>query len=132
MEMPNFLSYFEGHYMVVMPPVLWRGMLGQVTKFIYRRDPGYAYTLRTEINPIWIRSRFQEINRLTPVKLISTGADIFRERLEDPFEFETSVVKSKLGSLLKAVQRLNIGNWIGWTITGLQGYYPMYVTARRL
>ena len=28
MEMPNFLSYFEGHYMIVMPPILWKGMLG--------------------------------------------------------------------------------------------------------
>jgi SAM-dependent methyltransferase len=132
MEMPNFLSYFEGHYMVVTPPLLWRGMLGQVIKFIYRRDPRYADTLRTEINPIWIRSTFQEINRRMPVKLMSTGGEIFRERLQEPFVFETSVVKSKVGSLVKAVQALNIGNWIGWTITGLQGYYPMYVTARRL
>jgi SAM-dependent methyltransferase len=132
MEMPNFLSYFEGHYMVVIPPVLWRGMLSQVIKFIYRRDPGYADTLRTEINPIWIRSTFQEINRTMPVKLISTGGEIFRQRLREPFVFETSVVKSKLGSLINTVQALNIGNWIGWTFTALQGYYPMYVTARRL
>ena len=132
MEMPNFLPYFEGHYMVVMPPVLWRGMLGQVIKFIYRRDPCYADTLRTEINPIWIRSTFREIDRLMPVKLMSTGGEIFRQRLREPFVFETSVVKSKLGSLINTVQALNVGNWIGWTFTALQGYYPMYVTARRL
>jgi SAM-dependent methyltransferase len=132
MEMPNFLSYFEGHYMVVMPPLLWRGMLGQVVKFVYRRDPRYADTLRTEINPIWIRSTFQEINQRMPVKLVSTGGEVFRERLQEPFAFETSVVKSKIGTLVKTVQTLNIGNWIGWTITALQGYYPMYVTARRL
>ena len=132
MEMPNFLSYFEGHYMVVMPPLLWRGMLGQVIKFIYRRDPTYAATLRTEINPIWIRSTFRDINKAVPVRLVSTGGEIFRERLKEPFVFETSVVKSKLGSLVRTVQALNIGNWIGWMITGLRGYYPMYVTARRL
>ena len=132
MEMPNFLSYFEGHYMVVIPPVLWKGMLGQVMKFVYRRDPSYAGTLRTEINPIWIRSTLQEINQRMPVKLVSTGGDVFRERLKEPFAFETSVVKSKIGTLVKTVQTLNIGNWIGWTITALQGYYPMYVTARRL
>jgi SAM-dependent methyltransferase len=132
MEMPNFLSYFEGHYMVVIPPVLWKGMLGQVIKFIYRRDPSYARTLRTEINPIWIRSTFQEINRVVPVELISTGGDIFRERLQEPFVFETSVVKSRVGTLVRAVQALNVGNWIGWTITGLQGFYPMYVTVRRI
>jgi SAM-dependent methyltransferase len=132
MEMPNFLSYFEGHYMVVVPPLLWRGMLGQIIKFIYRRDSRYADTLRTEINPIWIRSTFREINRVTPVKLMSTGGEIFRQRLREPFIFETSVVKSKLGSLINTVQALNVGNWIGWTFTALQGYYPMYVTARRL
>lgn len=132
MEMPNFLSYFEGHYMVVMPPVLWKGMLGQVIRFIYRRDPRYADTLRTEINPVWMRSTFQEINRVMPVKLLSTGGEVFRDRLREPFVFETSVVKSKVGTLVRAIQAMNIGNWIGWTITVLQGYYPMYVTARRL
>jgi ubiquinone/menaquinone biosynthesis C-methylase UbiE len=131
MEMPNFLSYFEGHYMIVMPPILWKGMLGQVVKFLYRRDPAYAATLRTEINPIWIRSTFRALNRTQPVELISTGAEVFRDRLKEPFVFETSVVQSKVGSLIKAVQALNIGNWIGWAITGVQGYYPMYVTARR-
>jgi hypothetical protein len=35
----NFLSYFEGHYMVVMPPVLWRGMLGQVDLALRIRIP---------------------------------------------------------------------------------------------
>jgi ubiquinone/menaquinone biosynthesis C-methylase UbiE len=131
MEMPNFLSYFEGHYMIVMPPILWKGMLGQVVKFLYRRDPAYAATLRTEINPIWIRSTFRALNRTQPVELISTGAEVFRDRLKEPFVFETSVVQSKVGGLIKAVQALNIGNWIGWAITGVQGYYPMYVTARR-
>jgi len=131
MEMPNFLSYFEGHYMIVMPPILWKGMLGQVVKFLYRRDPAYAATLRTEINPIWIRSTFRALNRTEPVELISTGGEVFRDRLKEPFVFETSVVQSKVGGLIKAVQALNIGNWIGWAITGVQGYYPMYVTARR-
>ena len=131
MEMPNFLSYFEGHYMIVMPPILWKGMLGQVVKFLYRRDPAYAATLRTEINPIWIRSTFRALNRTQPVELISTGGEVFRDRLKEPFVFETSVVQSKVGGLIKAVQALNIGNWIGWAITGVQGYYPMYVTARR-
>ncbi len=71
MEMPNFLSYFEGHYMIVMPPLLWKGMLRQVIRYIYRRDPSYADTLRTEINPPWIRSTFRKLNRTMPVELIS-------------------------------------------------------------
>ena len=124
MEMPNFLSYFEGHYMVVVPPLLWRGMLGQVIKLIYRRDPRYADTLRPEINPDLDPINVPEINRTMPVKLISTGGEIFRERLREPFVFETSVVKSKLGTLVRAVQALNVGNWIGWTITGCKGTTP--------
>ncbi|MEO6829153.1 MAG: class I SAM-dependent methyltransferase [Acidobacteriaceae bacterium] len=132
MEMPNFLSYFEGHYMIVMPPVLWRGMLGQVVRFLYRRDPRYARTLRTEIDPMWIRAAFRKINHTMPVRLTSIGAEVFRERLKEPFVFETSIVQSKLAPLIKTLQALNAGNWIGWVITGLQGNYPMYVTARRL
>jgi hypothetical protein len=27
MEMPNYLSYFEGHYLVFQPPIIWKPML---------------------------------------------------------------------------------------------------------
>ena len=53
-EFPNFLSYFEGHYFVPQPPLIWRWMLPLWVRLL-GRDPAYARTLRTEMNPIWCR-----------------------------------------------------------------------------
>src|SRR5205823_1401841 len=54
-ELPNFLTPFEGHYLAIMPPAFWKGLLPWYVKHILRRDPAFARTLRTEINPIWIQ-----------------------------------------------------------------------------
>src|SRR6185437_15453833 len=45
-EFPNFLSYFEGHYLVLQPPLIWRWMLPAWVRLL-GRDPAYAHTLRT-------------------------------------------------------------------------------------
>jgi SAM-dependent methyltransferase len=49
-EMPNFLSYFEGHYLVPQPPLVARWLLPFWLRLL-GRDPAFARTLRTEINP---------------------------------------------------------------------------------
>ena len=60
-EMPNFLAYFEGHYMVLEPPILWKGLLPFWIKHVCRRDDHFARTLRTEINPIWIKPKLKRL-----------------------------------------------------------------------
>lgn len=126
-EMPNFLSYFEGHYNVVQPPILWRWVLPQWVRLL-GRDPAFAKTLRTEINPPWCRRAVREISAKYPVRLISLGDDIFLDRLEQPFQFETQRTAGALGRLVGSVQRLNVGNWIGRLIVAAQGHYPIYLT----
>ena len=129
-EVPNFLSYFEGHYLLPQPPLVWRWMLPRWVR-IFRRDPSFAFTLRTEINPIWCRRAVKQINKKYPVKLLSLGAEFFLDRLTRPFEFEMERTAIRLGSLIRIVQTLNIGNWMGRLIVLAQGHYPIYLTLRR-
>ncbi len=129
-EVPNYLSYFEGHYMIPQPPLVWRWILPAWVR-LWGRDPAFAYTMRTEINPIWCRRAIEQINRKYPVTLISTGSEVFLERLVKPFEFEMERTASKLGRLIRFVQVVNVGNWIGRLIVLAQGHYPIYLTARR-
>jgi len=132
MEMPNFLSYYEGHYNVLQPPILWKPILPLWVKWVFRRDPAFARTLHTEINPLWCRRSVAELNRVYPVELISLGQDLFLERLRDAFRFETEGVAGKIGSVIRLLQTANQGNWIGRLIVAAQGYYPIYLTLRKL
>ncbi len=129
-EMPNFLSYYEGHYLVPQPPILWGSMLAQWVRLL-GRDPSFARTMRTEINPVWCRRTVKKVSRKYPVKLLSLGDEIFLDRLAQPFQFEMERTASKLQNIIQIMQRLNVGNWIGHTIVAAQGYYPIYLTLRR-
>jgi|HubBroStandDraft_1064217.scaffolds.fasta_scaffold03180_6 SAM-dependent methyltransferase len=129
-EMPNFLSYFEGHYMIPQPPILWRSLLPHWVR-VFGRDPSFARTLRTEINPVWCRRAVKQLNRKYPVQLISLGDDCFLDRLAQPFQFEAQSTARKLQTIIAVAQRLNVGNWIGHVIVAAQGYYPIYLTLRR-
>jgi ubiquinone/menaquinone biosynthesis C-methylase UbiE len=132
MEMPNFLSYFEGHYMVLQPPILWNWMLVRWVQLIFRRDPAFARTLQTRINPIWCRRTVAKLGRTCPLKLLSLGEDLFLERLSQVFTFETEVVAGKLQGLIAALKKVNRGNWVGHFIVACQGHYPIYMTIRKL
>jgi SAM-dependent methyltransferase len=130
-EIPNYLSYFEGHYMVPQPPIIFRSWLPLWVKYICRRDPAFARTLRTELNPFWCRRAVRELDSTYRVELLTLGEDLFLERLSQPFQFEMKQVRGKLQTAISAFQRINIGNWIGKLVVATQGYYPMYLTLWR-
>lgn len=129
-EVPNYLSYFEGHYLVPQPPLIWRWMLPQWVRLL-GRDPAFAYTMRTEINPIWCRRAVKQIDKRYPVELLSVGAEVFLDRLTRPFEFEMERTATRLNRVIRIVQSINIGNWIGHLIVLAQGHYPIYLTIRK-
>lgn len=131
MEMPNYLSYFEGHYMVVSPPILWKPMLGWWVRVVFRRDPAFASTLQTGINPIWCRRQVKELSRRYCVEQVSLGEDMFLKRLSAAYVFEAQVVQGSIGRLMKLVQAVNLGNWIGHLLVGLQAHYPIYLRIRK-
>lgn len=130
-EVPNFLSWFEGHYMVFQPPILSRWMLPFWIRYIYGRDPAYARTLRTYINPVWLRRTLNRISRQYPLTIVSTGEELFLERFARPFRFEMNRTGRKLETLVLMAQKLNVGNWIGRSIVLLKGHYPLFFTVRR-
>ena len=131
-EMPNFLSYFEGHYLVPQPPILFPKMLEIWVRYLFGRDPAFAKTLHREINPFWCRRGVKELQKRFPVRLVSLGEEIFLERLRQPFEFENRTVGSKLGRVVRILQAINFGNWVGRLVVALRGYYPIYLTVGRL
>jgi SAM-dependent methyltransferase len=132
MEMPNFLSYFEGHYLVLQPPILWNSMLAWWVWIVFRRDPAFARTLQTKINPIWCKRTVAKLGRTCPLELVSLGEDLFLERLSQVFTFETQMVAGRLRRIMVALKKVNRGNWVGRLIVACQGHYPIYLTIRKL
>ena len=132
MEIPNFLSYFEGHYLVLQPPIFWKPMLGWWVYLVFRRDPAFARTLQTRVNPIWCRRTIAKLDQIYRLELVSLGEELFLERLSQAFTFETQTVAGRLHGIIAAIRGLNRGNWIGHLIVACQGHYPIYLTVRKL
>ena len=131
-EIPNFLSFFEGHYYVLMPPIWWRGLLPFWLKWVYRRDPSFARTFRTEMNPIWLRRTIGELNKETPVELVSLGEELFRERLDSAsFKFDQEACQSRIQRLINLLLKLNRGNLVANSLILLQAHYPLFLTVRK-
>jgi ubiquinone/menaquinone biosynthesis C-methylase UbiE len=129
MEIPNYLSYFEGHYMIPQPPVVSNRFLALWAKF-WGRDEAFAYSLKL-VNPIWCRKMVHQIGKLYKISLLSMGEDLFLERLSQPYRFETQISAGKLAMSIRMLQTLNFGNWIGKLIVTANGFYPIYLTLRR-
>jgi SAM-dependent methyltransferase len=129
-EIPNYLSFFEGHYYVLQPPMLskqalafWVHLLG--------RDPSFAHTLNM-INPIWCKDVTKRLNKNHSVELLSVGEDIFLDRLnQKPFVYHR-LSTFALTPVFNLIQRLNFGNWIGNTFCKLQTFYPIFWTIRKI
>jgi hypothetical protein len=64
--------------------------------------------------------------------VLSLGDDIFLERLAVPFTFETKGVAGRLAPIVRIVQACNRWNWMGKLIVAARGYYPLYITVRRV
>jgi ubiquinone/menaquinone biosynthesis C-methylase UbiE len=130
-EVPNYLSYYEGHYLIPQPPIIWRGLLASWVKWVYRRDPSFARTLRTEINPIWLRKNLREVAQEYPLEVLTLGEERFLARLARPFVFQTDAVRGVARGTIKLLQALNYKNWIGHLIVKLNGHYPIILIATR-
>ena len=69
MEMPNYLSYFEGALpCVLQPPIICKPLLPFWVRFVCRKDPSFAKTLQTCINPIWCRRMVRKLSRTYSVE----------------------------------------------------------------
>jgi ubiquinone/menaquinone biosynthesis C-methylase UbiE len=131
MEMPNHLSYFEGHYLLPQPPLISRKILPAWVR-LFGRDPAFAKTIQTQINPNWLRRELERIASHYTIEVVSLGEDVFLDRLSQPFTFETKGAGSRLGRPVRDLQRVNYRNWIGKLIVLMRGHFPLYVTVRRV
>lgn len=128
---PNYHSYFDGHYAVFHPPLIFKGFFPWYVKHIWRRDPEFAKTLRTELNVSWTKQQLKYLKTKYQIKVLSLGEDIFLDRMQT-LDFET------WGGLTKVQKTLNLINNIGLigiaakVILSLRGWNPIILTLRKL
>src|SRR4051812_5417066 len=104
---PNYLSYFDGHYAALHPPVFSNAFFRWWMKRVYRKDPAFAATIRTEVNAVWARRQLAEIARTTPLTVRTLGAEKFRERMTN-VDVSRWMALRVVGRLVRAARALRL------------------------
>ena len=127
---PNYLSYFDGHHAAFHPPILVNGFFRWWIKWIYRRDPTFAATIRTEINPRWVRRQLKAIGYAVPLTVHTLGEAKFLERMDNA-DVGRWMALGVLGRMVALLRRLRINRLLARLIVALQGWTPLIITVTK-
>ncbi|MGE3332767.1 MAG: methyltransferase domain-containing protein [Rhodospirillaceae bacterium] len=127
---PNYLSYFDGHYAAFHPPIFSNAFFRWWIKWVWRRDPTFAGTIRTEINPVWVRKQLKLIGKAVPISIHTLGQDKFRERMKTA-DVPGMRGLSVIARLVGAARRLGLSAAAAEIMILAQGWTPLIITVRR-
>lgn len=129
---PNHLSWFDGHYGVFHPPLLFRGLFPFWVRWVYGRDPAFARTLRTEINPFWMRRQLRTLAPRFPNEMLDMGAATFRDRLTGRAAYTEWGTLGRVGRLVRLFRRVGLARLAAEVLIATRGWTPLILTLRRL
>lgn len=127
---PNYHSYYDGHYGVLHPPIVSRGFFPWYVKWIWRRDPEFARTLRTELNVGWVKRQIRALQRDVGIEVLGLGDDLFLERMTS-LDFATWATLGRVKRVLDLIGNRRIRRLLGRLIIALRGWTPIVLTLRK-
>ncbi len=128
---PNYRSYYDGHYGVFHPPVMWSGFFPWYVRWIWRRDPAFARTLRTELNVGWTVRALRQLSGFHKFELLGLGEDIFRQRMVS-LDFGTWASLGRIKRPLLLIANRRARALLARLIIGIHGWTPVILTLRKL
>jgi ubiquinone/menaquinone biosynthesis C-methylase UbiE len=127
---PNYLSYFDGHYGALHPPIFSNRFFQGWMKWVYRKDPSFAATIRTQVNPVWARRQLRAIGRTTPLTIHTLGEAKFIERM-DTVQIGQWMRMGVVSNLVHIARSLRINKLLARLIVLLQGWTPLIITVTK-
>jgi ubiquinone/menaquinone biosynthesis C-methylase UbiE len=128
---PNFHSFYDGHYAVMHPPIPSNNFFQWYVRTIFRRDPTFAKTLRTELNVIWTRRLINDLKKKYNFETISMGEEIFYERMATS-NFETWGGLTIIGTLLSIARRIKLNRIAAYIMLRTLSWAPIILTINKL
>jgi ubiquinone/menaquinone biosynthesis C-methylase UbiE len=127
---PNYGSFFDGHYICFyfpyQPKWLWKLWL----KYILKRDPSFVDTLRTEINYFSIKKYLKPFLDDNKIEIISFGEDVFKDRMKN-INFSSWGGLTKVKKWVKILHKFKITNLAIWFLIFIKAYSPIILTIRK-
>lgn len=130
MIFPNYHSFFDGHYAVFHPPILCRNFFPWYVKFLWRKNPDFARTLRTELNVWWTAKLMKKLEGKYHFDILSLGEEVFLERMKT-IKFESWAGLGKIKRMLMLLKKTGINNLIAHVMIMTKTWTPIILTVRK-
>ena len=119
---PNYGSFFEGHYAIPWIPYLNKS-LARLYLRLWGRDPSFINTIQF-LNFYTVRKWISERN---DVKVITYGADIFRERMLS-LQIKEWAGLGRIKRWMEVAQRLRLLRLATWLLLAGGAFEPIILT----
>lgn len=124
---PNYFSFWEGHYGILWPCVTNK-LLAKLYATIVGKNPAYIDTLQL-INPQSLRNNLSEVKN--KVEVLSWGKDVFKKRLTTGNYTDWASLQ-KVRPIISLVQNLKISSLIANILNQFEMYTPIVLTLKKI
>jgi len=123
---PNYFSFWEGHYGVLWPCLTNKTLAKLYTKII-GQNPDYIDTLQL-ISPFALNKILRSLKN--KIEILGWGKDIFKSRLSTGNYSDWASLRT-IRPLVQLVQKLKVSALIADVLNAFQMYTPIVLTIRK-
>ncbi len=127
---PSFHSFFDGHYAVFHPPVLFKSFFPWYIKYIAGRNEAYAKTLNVELNARWAKNATKKLGSKYNIELLSLGEEVFLERMTST-NFGEWAGLYKVKKMLDIMKTLGLNKLVAQLIIKTKTWSPVILTIKK-
>lgn len=124
---PNYFSFWEGHYGILWPCITSK-LLAKLYAKIIGKNPAYVDTLQL-ITPQYLKKNLSEMK--SKVEILSWGKDVFKKRLTTGNYTDWASLQ-KLRPIISLVQNLKISALIANILNQFEMYTPIVLTLKKV
>ncbi len=125
---PNYFSFWEGHYGVFWP-CLTNKFLAKIYAKLINQNPSYIDTLQL-INPQYLKSILNQAELNKQVEIIGWGKDVFKKRLTTGNYSDWASLRT-IRPLVEFVQKTKLAALAAGFLNMFEMYTPIVLTLRK-
>lgn len=127
---PNYGSFYEGHYgcwyIPYMPKWIWKKYI----TYILHKDPSYADTLQTGLNYFSVGRILKPFEKVGSIQIIDHGASVAEKRVTTGV-FEPYAGLQKVKRIVTFMRRIGLAHVVGKLISLTKSFSPLIITMRK-
>ena len=124
---PNYFSFWEGHYGILWPCLTNRPLAKLYAKLI-GRNPVYIDTLQL-ISPFYLKKILNSFEN--KIEILSWGKDIFKNRLATGNYSDWASLK-RIRPIVSFIQKLKVASLIANIVNAFEMYTPIILTIKKV